>query len=371
MSVSRQTHDPLDSLDSLDFLDQNYDFRVITFNLLSSFCATKEYYPYVKPQFLDFSNRLSRVKKLIDAWTKVNFIICLQEVDELWFRALESKFIEKKYGLHSVRYTDGTMGQLIGYPINHFDKVFVDQFIPGLYVKEICDKMEHCELKNSESNHNHDIIMDQLLEGSKSPNTMISIGLSAKYHGKKVNKNILISTYHMPCKFKDQFLMLSHIHAVKMRLKEIVTKWDQFDSLVLAGDFNMLETSNEYGYMINPNSDDIIIDLMNVLYKSVGIDLRQTIQFKSAHLLCHGKEPEYTNCSIKKNKNFVGTLDYVFINDNISVRSCTIGLVAPSLDKSLDHLYYKNTKLPLYPNAVCPSDHLALSTSLFIGHEKK
>lgn len=356
---------------------QNYDFRVITFNLLSSYCATKEYYPFVKPQFLDFSSRLNRVKKLIASWTKVNFIICLQEVDDLWYKALEPLFSEKMYGLHSIRYTDGMMGQLIGYPAKHFDKIFVDQFVPGLYVKEIYDKI--CDDKkgtndtmdkNNEPDANDNIIMHQLLEASKIPNTMISIGLSAKYYGKIVNKYIIVSTYHMPCKFKDQFLMISHINALKMRLGEIIKKWDHFDSIVLAGDFNMLDTSNEYMYMTNPGAENQGVEELNEWYKKIGFDLKKTIELKSTHLLCHGKEPEYTNCSIKKNKNFVGTLDYVFINDMIGVRSCTVGLIAPAPDDDvMTHLYYKKTKLPLYPNAVCPSDHLALSASLFIGEK--
>lgn len=348
--------------------EYKYDFRVITFNLLSSFCATKEYFPFVNPHFLDFTTRSLRVGRLIESWTKVNFIICLQEVDELWYKVLEPIFMKKSYGIHSVMYTNGTMGQLIAYPMKHFDKIFVDQFIPGLYVKEICDKIKISEQKDLDQNDspNHRIIMDQLLEGSMCPNTMISIGLSAKYYGKIVNRHIIISTYHMPCKFKDTFLMISHVHSLKMRLDEIVNKWNQFDSIVFAGDFNMLDTSDEYMYMTNPRSDSVIIDMMNCMYMNIGLDLKQTIKFNSAHNICHSKEPEYTNCSVKKNKNFVGTLDYVFICDKIKVRSCTVGLIAPSDSDTISHIYSKKTKLPLYPNAVCPSDHLALSTSLFI-----
>ncbi len=356
----------------------NYDFRVITFNILSSFCATKEYYPFVKPHFLDLKSRSIRVKKLIESWTRVNFIICLQEVDEEWFKILEPILLDKNYGIHSVRYTDGMMGQLIGYPEKHFDKIFIDQFMPSLHVKDTCkkinEKMNENKSFDSESKSfcpNNRIIMDQLLEGSKSPNTMISIGLSAKYYGKIVDKYIIISTYHMPCKFKDPFLMISHIHALKIRLEQIISKWNKFDSIVLAGDFNMLETSDEYLYMTNSNSENMMINLIDSLYKNAELDLRQTIHFKSAHSVCHSKEPEYTNCSVKTNKNFVGTLDYIFITDNIGVRSCTVGLIAPILpDDTMSHLYYKKTKLPLYPNAVCPSDHLALSTSLFICNDK-
>jgi len=225
-----------------------------------------------------------------------------------------------------------------------------------------------------------------MLEGSECQNQMISVGLSAKYYGKKVNKHLIVSTYHMPCKFKDQFLMISHIHALKMRLGEIMSKWKQFDSVVLGGDFNMLETSNEYMYMTDPGAENLVVDLMNVLYSRIGLnlnmDLRDTIGLNSAHSMCHDREPEYTNCSVKKNKSFVGTLDYVFISDNIGVRSCTVGLIAPNLpnqpklpneqtDHQNDHVYFKKTRLPLYPNAVCPSDHLALSTSLFIDDTKK
>lgn len=347
--------------------NNNYDFRVITFNLLSSFCASKEYFPFVKAHFLDFASRSTRVKKLIESWTKVNFIICLQEVDELWFKVLEPVFIDKKYGIHTARYTDGTMGQLIAYPEKHFDRIFVDQFIPGSFIKEMYEKISENKEVNVDDNKT---IMDQLSEGSKSPNIMISVGLSAKYYGKTVDKYIIVSTYHMPCKFKDPFLMISHIHALKSRLEQIINVRPGFSSIVLTGDFNMLDTSDEYMYMTDSSADNIIVDLMNSLYKSTNVDLKQTIQFKSAHTVCHSKEPEYTNCSVKKNKNFVGTLDYIFISQNIGVRSCTVGLIAPPLsdntENTTNYLYYNKTKLPLYPNAVCPSDHLALSSSLFI-----
>jgi mRNA deadenylase 3'-5' endonuclease subunit Ccr4 len=372
------------SADKYKMTTNKYEFRIITFNLLSSSCATKEYYPYVRSQYLDFEARSTRVKKLIESWTKVNFIILLQEVDELWFKTLDPVFRDKNYQTHSVRY--GTMGQLIGFPTKHYDLMFVDQFIPGIYVKEICEKIKETESKESKENkesketENNKVIMNQMLEGSESQNQMISVGLSAKYYGKKVNKHLIVSTYHMPCKFKDQFLMISHVHALKMRLGEIMSKWKQFDSVVLGGDFNMLETSNEYMYMTDPGAENLIIDLMDVLYCTIGLDLRDTIALNSAHSMCHDKEPEYTNCSVKKNKSFVGTLDYVFISDNIGVRSCTVGLIAPpnlpnlpseQTETQNDHVYFKKTRLPLYPNAVCPSDHLALSTSLFIDNAKK
>jgi endonuclease/exonuclease/phosphatase family metal-dependent hydrolase len=219
-------------------------------------------------------------------------------------------------------------------------------------------------------------MMTEMEYASDSKNALLSVLLCAKRHGNQVGKNFIISTYHMPCRYKYKIFLCSHIHALKVHLDELTTLWNTYYhnvvSTVFCGDFNITPKSPEYKYLVGIeyskqeypenglcNSDNehvtpyFINDLADA-YQQVGQNLFAGMQFKSTHKTLHAKEPDYTNVSVKKDGTFVECLDYILINNHVDIRSCTVGL---------------NVKDPIassYPNGLCPSDHLPVSASLRI-----
>ena len=217
---------------------QTHDLRVITFNLLSPSYVNNEYFPFVKSQHIAFQHRAEKVKKLIGSWIKVNFIICLQEVDINWKQTLDPFFESLEYKFYSIQYADNKMGQGIAYPIKHFDLIDINLFVPGQQISSLNNKLiqlfqqeqvtdikdneqSHTQEKDKENNKDTDmdkekdknkdddrkLIMDEISNASDSKNTMISLLLSARYYGRPIGKKVIISTYHMPCSYTKKYFI--------------------------------------------------------------------------------------------------------------------------------------------------------------------
>jgi hypothetical protein len=208
-------------------------------------------------------------------------------------------------------------------------------------------------------------IMTEFESAIESKNTMLTLLLSVKYFGKSINKNIMISTYHMPCKYMYKYFVISHIIATRLHLDEINEKWnakyDNSDYIILAGDFNISVDSPEYKFLVDEEYSEEelsgcanFINLAKKMYIEAGCQFQSKMKFRSVHKSLLGKEPEYTNVCLQKDKIFVECLDYILINENVGIKSCTVGLTVPT------------PKETSYPNGLCPSDHLPLSASLFI-----
>lgn len=385
-----------------------HDIRIITFNLLSPDVLSEEsianYYSTIKRNYMDFTNRVDKTKKLMLSWMKVNFIICVQEMSTQWKTALEPFFQENGYGFQYDVYSGGKMGVGIGYPTQHYDLLETDMFKCGTFIKPIYRSIKQFaektktlqtqqtqqtqqELLDSDSSNDRseiqaeaDIktgtILQELEMASDSKNTLITLLLRAKYFGKPVGKNLLVSTYHMPCKYKHKYYICSHVHALKVHLDDLMSRWNnvhgQTLSAMMAGDFNITSRNPEYKFLAGLEYTDselkgivhgidgailksakFIVDL-DTVYRAIGQNLFSGMKLRSTHSTLHMKEPEYTNVSGQKDKWFVECLDYILINNLIDIRSCTVGLSV------------KDPTLSPCPNGLCPSDHLPLSASLRI-----
>jgi mRNA deadenylase 3'-5' endonuclease subunit Ccr4 len=382
---------------------QNQTLRVITFNLLSSDYATPEFFPYVEKHYLDFAPRVEKVKKLLKSWMKVNFIICLQEVNTLWENTLEDFFSENNYILHSETYANNKLGVGIAYPFNHYTLLDIDNFVCGSYIKTKYDAMGQLQREDID---NYENIMVELSNASESKNVLISALFGVKKYGQLINKNVIVSVYHMPCKFQYNFFMASHIHAIKSQLNTLYFKWNPIASkvmgrvyekhesiqssdrimssacyreqtnsqnhsiidkklncsIILVGDFNIMPSNVMYKFLTGESySDDELqndakcIKELYQVYSHIGCDLFvEGINLRSAHKLFHGTEPSYTNVCLQHKKTFVDCIDYILISDNTNVLSCTLGLTV------------SNPTTTPYPNGLCPSDHIPVSASLFI-----
>lgn len=176
----------------------------------------------------------------------------------------------------------------------------------------------------------------------------------------------------MPCKFTKKYLIAANIHAIKKELQSLKHTWESvFEasiSVVMTGDYNITPKNAEYklltGESYTPNellngftehgeSLDFYVTLSQI-YRSINLDLTEGIKVNSAHKTIHKSEPVYTNVLIKVDSTFIDCIDYILVDDDAEIKSCTIGLIVD------------NPHITLYPNSLCPSDHLSLSASLFI-----
>lgn len=331
---------------------ETYDkkIRVMTYNLLSSDLVNKEWFPYVNKRYLSDEYRIEKTKKLIESWMKVNFIICLQEVNDKWNEILKEVF-EGKYKFISATYYSGTMGVGIAYPANHFIELDTQIYKCSDKIKDI--------MKNNKKDITLKEMNDQLCYSADIQNIAITLTLDVLHYGESINKRIMITNYHMPCKFTEEYIMLSHLHSLKhnvMKIKKRLEKKYKINGSIIAGDFNMIPNEKHYRYFTEDFTETHEeYKRLREFYSDNEHKLDITTGIRSAYRVLHGKEPEYTNVSKQPDKTFVECLDYIFIMGDISVDSSLVGLKVD------------NPAYVCYPNGLCPSDHLPLSATLSIA----
>lgn len=345
-----------------------HDIRVITFNMLSQNAATSEYFPYVKDHFLCFTFRIVRMKKLLSSWMKVNFIICLQEFSKGWASVLKGFFEQNSYKIFYRLYAKDKMGVAIAYPTKHYDLINAVETTLGPEIKMINQTLKY---NNQTCNAQIDpiklsVVMRELEFAENTKNALLSIILRPKYHGTDTGRNLVVSTYHMPCKFTQKYYMIAQILALKISLEKLLASTKTYvpgkTSVVMTGDFNISPINPEYKLLAGvPYTEEELkipsyesIATMKNIYGSIGVDLEQGIKLHSAHVTINGKEPTYTNVSIKVGATFIDCIDYILIGESVEIRSCKAGLTTT---------HPTDTG---YPNAICPSDHIPLSASLRI-----
>jgi mRNA deadenylase 3'-5' endonuclease subunit Ccr4 len=349
-----------------------HNVRIITFNLLSQDYTSSLFFPKVKKNHINFTPRSEKMKKLLMSWMKVNFIICIQELSIQWYTALADLFTNNNYGIEMVTYIKDKMGVAIAYPKNHYDMLIKDEFVIGSYINDVYNLLNKIKT-DIDSNVHINTLLTEISEAAGMQTPILSVLLNCKSYGKSVNKNLLVSTYHMPCRYTKKYFISANINAIKNHLQHLKEKWcsihyDTPISVVLTGDFNITPKNAEYKLLtgelyteneiMNRTSEhgeslDFFL-LLTEQYELIGQQLMSGIKTRSVHKTHYGNEPKYTNVSLKTDSTFVECIDYILIDDSIDIRSCTVGLTVDEPEKTP------------YPNGLCPSDHLPLSASLFI-----
>lgn len=348
--------------------EEYHDVRIITYNVLSVPYATEKYFPRVWKNHLSFEYRKVKMLKLFTSWIKVNFIICLQEVSEEWDVVFTEFFAKTGYVYKSALYRNGELGVAVVFPSNHFTLLDENVHVCGELIQDRYETIQR-KLKDDENDENklskfvNPSILTELSNASESKNAMLTLLLSAKYHGKSVNKNIIVSTYHMPCRYAHRYFMAAHIYAFKHTLKKLMSEWNEkygnVKSTIIGGDYNIIPSGPDYKLLVGLdyteqelNKFAAFVTNIKKIFKAIGTDFDDQLQVRSAYLAYHGTEPTYTNVCIQPGKQFVDCLDYILINDAIEIRSAQVGLATED-----------PIKIP-YPNGLSPSDHLPVSASL-------
>jgi len=357
---------------------RTYGVRVMTFNMLSQDLISKKFFPFVDPEYLNPNTRAARFKYLLMTWMNANFIICLQEVNLSWYNFLKDIFPIKNYGFQTITYNDDKMGLCIAYPKDQYDLQkdqcgldMRDVFIPGRYIKDRQIGLKNNGLYND--TYDDELMMSQMEEASTIETPLLSILLACKTKGYLVGKNLLVSTFHMPCKFTKKYLIAANIHAIKKTLHCLKHVWSAISktpvTVVMTGDYNITPDNAEYkmltgenytqyelsnGFTEHGESLDFYL-LLTQKYQALDPNLmKDIIEVRSAYKKCHDSEPPYTNVLKKVDSTFINCIDYILVDIDAEIRSSMIGLTVD------------NPHIKLYPNELCPSDHLPLSASLFI-----
>lgn len=360
--------------------------RVITFNCLTPYYAREEWFPGVKPKFLDSKYRLQRLKTLLQAWFKVNFIIALQELNDEWSNIVAEFCKTNNYHFVYSTYSGGVMGVGIAYPLNHYTLIAQDIFnapaaarakvqrMAGV-LETIADNDErNCSL-SAERAMKKMVRSFAAAENKAFENSMVSILLRAFSKGADTEIEFLVSTYHVPCRFTTPLFMGAQVREVLARQSESIDSlFPNIDRQsmglsppakiipILMADCNITPAKFEYRVMVGDIEEDLDLQNMGLAYEAIGIPFRPYDRRVSVFVKNTGSEPNFTNVKFadpndQNSEDFIETIDYILIphNAQVEIKSTKLGLTPP-----------EGQPIKPYPNAICPSDHLPLSASLVV-----
>ena len=299
--------------------DEKYDIsiRVITWNLMM---ITNNH----------DQNRLNIIKKRLHTMVQSGSILCLQEITDPMKNTLDQFFKNNNYEFIHVKYKNGylgnndelrfNMGIAIAFPNQKF---------------KLLEFFDHKMIKLSQEGNNNNQFQNVSNIYEHIDNRVLSVVIERRMDRiDPIKKNVLISTCHFPCKYRDENLMSKL--ASSIREYHIKTTKDKKCSInFLAGDFNILPDTASYDALIGKNNNQ------NYLI--------------SCHKLKHGKEPEFTNINWNKGlrkAEFKGCLDYILsTQDTVNMIYEFTSLCGLMIDKPDRQV----------PNGVCPSDHFPVS----------
>jgi len=289
--------------------DNKLNFNIITFNVGTPFSLVPSEYPDCDPVILDRLRRKNAILSLFTSWLRTSPIIVLQEVPYNWKQDFDRYFTKRNYTFHCMNYgqkTNGILGVGIAVPNSYAINPEEVEFI------RVADYIE-CDYSSSDNE-----VHTNIENAKKRANLVVRM----KIHLNN-GKAFYLYNYHMPCAFKTPLVQILHIDA----LKRIIASFPDIP-YILAGDMNILPTSNEYEFLT---------------------DTTTSITLKSSYLASNKEEPKFTCFNYTTfGGEFCGCLDYIFVSEEFKVLKSHLLLIT-------------ETELP---NADCPSDHLPLRSVL-------
>lgn len=343
-----------------DELNMESSIKVITFNVLSSALSTPNVYHRNTASQLDPERRFKLLKEILEDYIHNDYIICLQEVSKDWRSNLETFFFDKGYRFVVDNYNHpytGCMGVGIAFNPLIYDLEKCKIECIGRTIKDVVaipkkpakvagytdwlwnnpvGRYFYPPVKEDRPYHEH---------VKSHSNTMIMLQLSMLSGGDR--RSFCIATYHAPCKFWDENIMVSHCVLCRVALSNFFT-----GPSIMCGDFNIKPGTVSYMYMNGIGPLQVEPELFNAAEKHRS-------NAYSAYRKYHNTEPQYTTCSSLKLdgkiKPFTGSIDYIWLFDDES-----------SWDESWK---VKGAKVvpddgKCLPNDTHPSDHCLLEATL-------
>lgn len=340
---------------------------MVTYNVLNPSLCTSHSYPHCDPAQIDERLRLTRILERLDraiAASPYATVLCLQEVNEAWACRLHAHFQPRGYHLiyaPTPWYAYDPMGVCLVWSNSAFDlqDAEVRRVVePGQSTAPAPPPSWWSWLKGRAAAVLGGTApeVDPWTIARRRPNRYAAARLRFRCSGQQV----CVATYHMPALFGSALLeQVMAVHAAAVA--GLARRFAGEQPLVLAGDFNvqpgapahsLLEGSVALGQIVpeplpaggsTPSAEE-------------GASPRQRL--RSAYQEGHGAEPAFTIRSWRADAEspFVGTLDYIFVGDDIRVMGAVdLPCAAQFADSDA------------FPSAEEPSDHLLLAADLAVG----
>ena len=182
-----------------------------------------------------------------------------------------------------------------------------------------------------------------------------------------------VATYHMPCVFRDQRVMVLHATLFAQRAAALAACANGATlPLVLLGDFNSQPGSDAYRALTTPAFDGVAEAALPAWLFAGGspwrYGMRSAAPFRSCYAAYAGEEPETTNYtyqSYSADGAFSGTLDYIFVSPQWRVVDV---LRLPGVEELKREGAARGQSLEggsegYLPSVTRPSDHLCIAAT--------
>lgn len=348
------------------------ELTVVTFNVLSSELSSGASFPLCDKEDLCPINRLEALKRMLTDWMRAGIIVCLQEVSREWHAQLLPLVRKCGYTMIWSSYghkKTGYMGVAILYSETFELEDMADVAVaneakwprkdipaPSWYWPD-WRAWRVAKYMGVVTPDLHDDVADSAWR----TNTALMVRLRMRIkprvdEGWELGRSFVIATYHMPCAFKYQGVMMLHAAAVTKQLFQFARE----NPAILAGDFNFTPREPPYeivttGAPASSSLYDFVHDnpQLNKGHVSVGIPLRSVQDERCAPLAftCYsqtafrGGEPS----------KFKGVIDHIFMTAEWEYKqgSPSVQDVPAEYGKSL-------------PCALMPSDHIPVNATLYL-----
>lgn len=312
--------------------------KIASYNILSHDLSSPSWFSQLDPNHCNPEIRFPKIVNKLECEMKHNTIFCLQEIGERWAGPLSS-FFEKNNYTFLYSGWKSSLGVGIAFPRQIYSLNRAD-------IKTIGKTRRWCVAPKSlwyawaESVGKRipivrNLFIDDPWRNSLSrENTTIAVELT-----NKTGHQFCVATYHMPCAFWDQRIMIIHTSMIG----QYVQNFANGVPYILAGDFNFKPSEDGYK-LLTTGSIQGLNHVVDVPKDTRSLDL--SIGMESAY----GQEPEWTNWTIvKKQPTFKDCIDYIFLSP---------------------HDWHVTDVMPLpncdgpFPNESEPSDHIMIGCTL-------
>mmetsp|Transcript_31103 Transcript_31103/g.38413 ORF Transcript_31103/g.38413 Transcript_31103/m.38413 type:complete len:353 (+) Transcript_31103:113-1171(+) len=347
---------------------RKFSVRIITYNVLSQTLCRPSHFHKNDPLDLVPETRFQRLLEKLKPEVEKQSVLTLQEVSQKWAGKLHTFFARNNYHfvvrLYGSAFSD-YMGVGIAIPLENFTILQTDiQRLSSTITwprrpeptglvsvfRSVYSYFQGTKVWGNEDQDEYDYC-------KKRYNACISVKLKSKKSNSETDA-FWVSTYHMPCAFWNQKIMMIHTALILKQVKKLAGA----DPLILAGDFNFKPTDCCYELVTTGKCDSSKAEYPSPPVYDPDFNLMTDISsLKSAAVQFRNSEPLFTNYSWpkpwtpnQKDEPFIGCLDYIFISDHFQVND---------FSKLYDTV--EEAKGP-FPNSKEPSDHVLLAATLSI-----
>jgi mRNA deadenylase 3'-5' endonuclease subunit Ccr4 len=308
----------------------SFEVNVVQYNVLSSALSNPTNHPHNDQDDLNPDNRYNHIISKLTPEIKKSAVICLQEVSEEWVSKFIVYFHKNDYTMIYRLYGNkfnGYMGIAIAFPaimkLNRMSIKMIGSLIPkgdnsveqtwGDYLWSFYEEPV--------------VVMDHWARARNKWNSTICLELE---HDGNV---FVVATYHMPCDFNRQTVMMLHTHYLNRYCQDFAVGLP----LILTVDANSTPDRPATDFTLTGKSDFVLQT------SNTSVDVELNCEPMSSVLPVNDSTIWTCNSqSQRSDEPFIGMLDYIFTSKGAftqaSYRSDVTDELMPNKDEPSDHV---------------------------------